>query len=137
MRDVEPERGAERVALVLRREDALRDVAAAARLCARIPHRPPLHGERDDQHREREARVAEVGQERRASSAAILREQRVQPADLRLVQRDVRGGDHADHRQRELHEIRGEHAPEARTRRERSRSRAGDDDRLARVPSRA
>ncbi len=43
MRDVEPQRGTERIFLVFRTEHALRHVAAAARLCAGIPTRPPLH----------------------------------------------------------------------------------------------
>ena len=48
--DVEQQRADDGVLLGLRREHALRDVAAAARLGARIPHRPPLDGERNDEH---------------------------------------------------------------------------------------
>ena len=60
---VEQERADDGVLLGLRREHALGDVAAAARLGARVPHRPPLDGERQDEHRERGAPVAEVGEQ--------------------------------------------------------------------------
>ena len=61
---VEEEHGAERVPLRFRREHALRDVAAAAGLGAGIPHRPPLHRDRHDEHRDRDVPVVrEVGQD--------------------------------------------------------------------------
>src|SRR5581483_10689358 len=49
VRDVEPQNGEQSLAFVLRAEDALRDVASAARLSAGIPECPPLHSEVDQQ----------------------------------------------------------------------------------------
>ena len=55
MRDVEPQRRAERVLLILRAEHSLRHVSAAARLCARIPRQPPLHSEINDEGENRQS----------------------------------------------------------------------------------
>ncbi len=45
MRDVEPKNREHTVAFVLSAEDALSDVAAAARFRSRVPERPPLQAE--------------------------------------------------------------------------------------------
>ena len=53
MQEVEEERGTDGVLLVLSREHTLSDVPATAGLGTRIPARPPLHGDgEDDQHDE-------------------------------------------------------------------------------------
>ncbi len=52
VRDLEEQRGEHAVLLGAGAEDALGDVAAAAGLGARIPGRPPLHGEIDAQREE-------------------------------------------------------------------------------------
>ena len=84
VRDVEEEHGAERVLLRLRREHALRDVAAAARLRARIPDRPPLHRDRHDEHGDRDVPVVrEVGQDVQVVDAAG-------PAHRRQLRRSAR-----------------------------------------------
>src|SRR5690348_14902135 len=70
VREVEPQHREQAVALVAGAQNALRDVAAAARFRARIPEGPPLHAEidakRDDgQSPKRLAReaVREIGEE--------------------------------------------------------------------------
>ena len=68
VRDVEEEDAAERVALRARGEHALRDVAAAAGLGARVPDGPPLHGDRHDEDGHGE--VPEAGVVRRERPAA-------------------------------------------------------------------
>jgi len=55
--EIEEQRRADGVFLVLGRQHALRDVAAAARLRARIPDVPPLHRQRQHQHRHQQRRV--------------------------------------------------------------------------------
>ena len=126
VRDVEEQDRAERIALGLRRQHALRDVAAAAGFRAGIPHRPPLHGNRHDEHRDRDVPVVrEVGQHAEIVDAAgpahrrQLRDQPVEPADLRRTQREVGGRDHGRHLDEELDHVDDEHAPQARVRGER------------------
>jgi len=55
VRQVEPQDGEQTVAFIFCTEDALRDVAAAARFRARIPERPPLHRKMHNEcnHRQR------------------------------------------------------------------------------------
>ncbi len=118
MRHVEEQRAAERVFLALRGEDALRDVAAAARLRARIPDRPPRDGQRQDQHRHRQRPVAEIRQQLQRRRRD-LRHQPGQAAHLRLLQRVVGGRDRCRHRDHELEDVRDQHAPQAGDRRKR------------------
>ena len=82
---VEEERSGQRVLLAARREHALRDVAAAARLRARIPDRPPLDRERDDEDRQRRR----ASRRNRAAGpgvfGSVLCEESREPADRRLL----------------------------------------------------
>ena len=59
VRDREPERREERVALIARRHHALRDIAAASRLLTWIPAGPPLHADvgEEGSGRERQGRT--------------------------------------------------------------------------------
>jgi len=61
MHDVEQQRGARRMALVFGGQHALGNVAAAAGLGPRVPHRPPLHGERNEKDGNEHVQVARVG----------------------------------------------------------------------------
>ena len=62
VRDVEPEHRQQPITLIARTENALRNVAAASRLRARIPERPPL-----------QSNVHQKGQDRQ-SPQRLLRE---------------------------------------------------------------
>ena len=84
MGGVEQQRAGDRILLGPRRQHALRDVAAAARLGARVPHGPPLHRERDDEHCEQRRPVRRVGQQAQRLRIDFT-EQPVEPADLRLL----------------------------------------------------
>jgi len=109
---VEPQGGEQRVALVFRAEHTLRDVAAAARLRARVPRGPPVDGnvneERDGGHPDRR----DVGDkaEERAARTAQFRLHGFHAADR------VHGGhgqhDHHGHLDEELEKVGDEHAPE-------------------------
>ena len=128
VRDVEPERGEERVLLVLRAEDPLRDVAAAARLRPRVPGGPPVHGDVDEEGEHRHpggADVRDEGQDRAAAPAG-RRPRRVEGVELLLqglhpAHRPHRADgehDHHPHLQGELEEVHHEDAPEPRERRD-------------------
>src|ERR1035437_2502395 len=54
MRDVEPQHREQTLLLIARAEDALRDVAPAPWLCARIPERPPLQPDEHKKVRDRD-----------------------------------------------------------------------------------
>ena len=90
--DVEEQRAAERIALALRGEDALRDVAAAAGLRAGIPHRPPRDRQRQDQHRQRQRPVVEIRQQLQRRRRD-LRDQPDRPPTCGWLQRVVGGGE--------------------------------------------
>ncbi len=137
VRDVEEEHRGERIPLGLGRQHALRDVAAAARLGARVPDGPPLHGNRHDEHRDGDVPVVgEIGQDAEVVHAVgpadhrQLGDERVEAADLRRLQREVRGRGHRRHLDEELDHVDDEHAPEARVRRERDVEHADEGQRL-------
>ena len=135
VRDVEPQRGAEGVALVARREHALGDVAAAAGLRAGIPGRPPLHGQRDHEQRHLDGGVVEVRQQREGA--------RIEPFDQAGQAADL--GPRARRRRPppitptmaidELHQVRGEHAPQPAQAGEADVDRRADQHRRRRGPS--
>src|ERR1043165_6693365 len=66
---------------VLCREDALRDVAAAARFCTRVPRGPPDHAEIHKQRDRRHPRRIEFREERESRAGASGR---IHRTDLRL-----------------------------------------------------
>src|SRR5271165_6702285 len=81
--DVEPERGEEGVALVLRAEHALRDVTAAAGFGPGIPGGPPVDGDVDEEGDRGHPDGMEIGNEaeERAAVAAELRLHGIDAAD--------------------------------------------------------
>ena len=83
MDEIEEERAADGVPLALRGHDALDDIAAAARLGALLPDRPPLHGERDDEEREDGVRIGEVREDRKLPLERGMRREPGKAADLR------------------------------------------------------
>ncbi len=131
---VEEERARHGVLLALRGEHPLRDVAAAPRFGTGIPDRPPLYGEWNDEHRERERPVPEVGDEVELRGVDSLK-QPGESADLRLLQRKVRRGERAGHRDAELDEIGDEHAPESGRGREGDVDHGADGQRLPHRPA--
>ena len=134
MRRVEEKGASHRILLALGREHPLGDVAPPSRLGAGIPDRPPLDRERDHEQREREAPVAEIGEQ--IQEARIrLRDQARQAAHLRLAQGVHRGGHRAGHRDPELDEIGDEHAPQPGRRGESHIEQRADDQRLRHRPA--
>ena len=127
----------ERVGLGARGEHPLRDVASAARLGARIPHRPPQHGNRDHENGERVLGIGEVRQnrERGRVAAAKMRDEPVQAADARRVDREVRRRERRAHRDAELNHVGDHHAPETRSRGEDDRNHDADRERLPARPA--
>ncbi len=123
MRDVEPKRGEEGITLVLRAEHALRDITASARFGARVPGRPPVHGDIDEECHRRHPDGMEIGHEAEesASVAAELLLHRIDAAD-RPHGLDSQHHDHR-HLHGELEEIGNEDAPEAGERRDERRQR--------------
>ena len=108
----------ERVGLGARREHALRDVAAAARLRAGIPYRPPQDRDRNDENAERRVPIVKVRQNRERTGAAVveMRDQSVQTADAGRVDGEVGGRERRAHRDAELNHVGHHHAPETRGR---------------------
>ena len=107
VRDVEEEDGVPAVALGLAGEHVLRDVAAAARLRARIPGRPPVDGEQrgqgDHGHGPDRVRGPEGQHRVRASEGGAGRRSRgVRRAELRL------------HRVHPAHRVQGDHGEQDR-----------------------
>ena len=80
MRDVEPKRREQRILFVLGAEHALRDVAAAARLRARIPGGPPVHRDVDQEGDHRHPGGVQIGD-------------KVEDGALRRTARMVDGGE--------------------------------------------
>jgi len=130
VRDVEPERGAERIFFVFGAEDSLCDVAAATGFGAGIPTAPPLDAEEEDEGNQRNCpeglageTVREVGEEgeRIGDGAACFcgfgaddLEAKRECADAA----DFRDGDPSEdddhaHFQNELKKVGDEYAPEA------------------------
>ena len=120
MRDVEPQRGAERMLLVLGGEHALGDVSAAARLGSRIPARPPI--EVSSTRKPRKNGDAEDGMNASVSRACPLtacvaskaRRARPWPHSADGVHGEVRQQDDHAHLEDELQEVRHStaHRPE-------------------------
>ncbi len=131
MPDVEEERREDAVPLRARAEDPLSDVPAAARLGARIPRGPPLHGEeRDDGER----RHPDGAGGRHDGERGLLRSevrhqarlQRCEPADR--SHREDRERDDGGHLDDELHEVGPEDGPHPRRGGVQDRDREADPD---------
>ena len=123
MEEVEEHHRADGVPLVLRGEHALGDVAAAARLRAGVPGRPPLHGDGQDEDRHQRRLPARAGDGREEGhlrrDGGVLEERReraraVGPAHLHG---EVGRRDGAEHRDRVLVEVRPDRPREAAERR--------------------
>ena len=113
IQEVEEERSAERVVGRLRREDALDDVATAARFGAGVPHVPPLHRDRNYKHGHRRVHVGEVRQEPRLFKHRRVRHQRRPAADRRVVHAVHHHRERAGHHDREQEEVRVDRAADA------------------------
>ena len=124
--DVEPERRFHRVALVLRGEHALSDVASATRLGARVPRAPPLDRNRDDEDRRRRPPVREIGQQRELVGDSGVTEQPDHTTHFRLSEGVPGGRDRTDHRHCEENQVRDDDPPQTGGRRVQRGHRAGD-----------
>src|SRR5579871_665066 len=130
MRDVEPQRSAERIFFVLGRENSLRDITAAAGLRARIPTAPPLDAQEENEGDERNCPESFTGEavrkvwkeiERIGDSTAGFCGFGADDAEAQRERADTTDfgdgdpGENDDHShfQDELEKIGDEHAPEA------------------------
>ena len=112
MEEVEQQRRADGVLLILRRKHPLGDIPAAARLRARIPHVPPLHRHRKDQDGHQRGKPAVRRVARREHRHLRLHRrlaeklaQRGAAAEVSRLHRIDRREDRPDHRDRVLIEI--------------------------------
>ncbi len=135
MRDVEPQRREQRILFVLGAEHALRDVAAAARLGARIPGGPPVHRNVDQEGDHRHPGGVQIGDE--VEHGALRRTARVvDGGELRSSCVDAADGAHREHREHddhahlddELKQVGDQHAPQSRERGDERRERDHSDD---------
>ena len=113
VREAEEEHAADGVVLVLRGEDALDDVAAAARLRAGLAHRPPVHREWHDEYRHERVHVGELREEVERPLCLQLCHQPRHAPHLRLPKRVDCRNYRADHDDREEVEVRVDHAAHA------------------------
>ena len=120
MRDVEPQRREQRILFVLGAEHALRDVAAAARLRARIPGGPPVHRDVDQEGDHRHPGGVQIGD--KVEDGALRRAARVvDGGELGLHAVDAADGAHGEDREHrdhahlddELKHVGDQHAPQA------------------------
>src|SRR6185312_4151834 len=101
MSDVEPQDRQQSLALVLGAEDALGDVAAAARFGARIPERPPLQSQIDEQRDHRQSPPCFAGESvgrvwEKAQRTAMRRSRRRRLCFVQLAQQLMQAADGAN-----------------------------------------
>ena len=117
LHDLREERAAERMSVALRRQHALDDVAAAARLGAGVPDVPPLDRDRDGEDGDDRVRVGEVREEAELRHDGRVSQERVPTADGRLRKREGHDGDRTDHDDGEEVEVGVDRAANAADRR--------------------
>jgi len=119
VRDVEPERREQGVALVLGREDPLGDVPAAPRLGARVPGGPPVDREVDEERERRHPRRVERRDHAERCAVGEARLERIEEPRHPAHGAEGEDGerDAAQHGQDELEEVGDEDTPEPGERR--------------------
>ena len=112
MRKIEKQIGGNGVFFVFGGQHFLTHITAAARLRARIPHRPPLNRNRDYQHRHKDRRICQVGNEIQLVLNFGIAHQTRQTANFRLLQRHHSRNNRARHRHNILEKVSPNNAPE-------------------------